>query len=268
MFVFSYQQAMLGDAYTQIGGSSTSVIIMGFESVTSMMAWFSPLLGIALSFDAIVKEQKSGSLNVLLTHPVFRDNIILGKLLGSMLTLIVVILVSSTVSIGTLVIVVGEAVNGMELIRILISLVITYIYTLTFMGIGLILSTSIKDATSSLIYNVLIWICSTVVFSVIITSLLLLCDQDITADPSGEALFTSVSNLSPMYHYAKITSGVMNLGFGGPGTASTIQGIFDVRYTISQWFDMFWINIVTLVITPFILFVIAFLTFLRKDINL
>ncbi len=50
-----------------------------------MLSRFAPLIGIVLGFDAVVREQKSGSLNVLLTHPLFRDHIIAGKLLGSML---------------------------------------------------------------------------------------------------------------------------------------------------------------------------------------
>ncbi|KPQ45124.1 MAG: putative ABC-2 type transport system permease protein [Candidatus Methanoperedens nitroreducens] len=45
---------------------------IGFLGVAQIIGLFLPLLGIALGFDTIVKERKSGSLNVLLTHPIFR----------------------------------------------------------------------------------------------------------------------------------------------------------------------------------------------------
>lgn len=267
LFVFSYQEGMMGDYY-QISEESSFIILTGFQNVSSIIGWLAPVIGIALSFDLLITEQRSGSLNVLLTHPVYRDNIILGKLLGSMFLLLVVLVISSAVSVGTLMMTIGEALNSIELSRIAISLIVIYLYTLIFMGIALFFSVLCKDAANSLIYNVLIWICFTVVFSVVLSSVILLCGQDITVNSAGEMLVEKLSNLSPMYHYAKITTGVANIGFGGPGTKSSIKGVFDTRFTISQWVNEFWMNMAVLIATPFILFVASFVAFLKKDVTL
>ena len=65
-----------------------------FGDVVQVIAVFFPLTGIALGYDGIIKEKNSKSLNVLLTHPVFRDNIVTGKFLGISITLALVVFLS------------------------------------------------------------------------------------------------------------------------------------------------------------------------------
>ena len=64
-----------------------------------------------LGFEAIVKERKSGSLNVLMTQPVYRDNVITGKLIGMMAALGLVIVMAVAVPVGIMLIVSGITVN-------------------------------------------------------------------------------------------------------------------------------------------------------------
>jgi ABC-2 type transport system permease protein len=77
-------------------------IMSGLMGIIQQIGWFAPLIGITLGFDAIIKERKSGSFNVLLTHPVFRDNIIVGKIIGIIGTLLTVIFFSTMVPVGTI----------------------------------------------------------------------------------------------------------------------------------------------------------------------
>jgi len=63
-----------------------------FIDVAQAITLFLPVLGFALGFDLVIKEKRSKSLNTLLTHPVFRDNIISGKIIGSLGALILVVL--------------------------------------------------------------------------------------------------------------------------------------------------------------------------------
>ena len=62
-----------------------------FKQVVQSIGVFFPLIGIALGYDGIIKEKNSKSLNILLTQPVFRDNIITGKFLGISITLALVV---------------------------------------------------------------------------------------------------------------------------------------------------------------------------------
>lgn len=269
-FVFSYQQGLMqslvAERMGRMGGESTSVIMLGLKGLAGIMVWFAPLIGIALSFDAVIKEQKSGSLNVLLTHPVFRDTIIMGKLLGSMLTLFLVLSISTAVSVGTILFLLGGAVSTLELTRIALYILFTFLYTLVFLGISVILSIVVKDAADSLIYNVVIWLGLSIVFTVIVIALFLLSGQTLT-DGNGWGIIAKISNISPMHHYAEVITGKTNLAWGGPGIESNIKGILDTRFTLSQWFSEFWMNLTVLIVTPIILLITAFIAFLRKDIS-
>ncbi len=267
IFVFSYQQGLATERLSRMGGETTSVLMLGLKGLAGIMTWFAPLIGIGLGFDAVIKEQRSGSLNVLLTHPVFRDTIILGKLLGSTLTLFLVLFVSAAVSVGTLLFLLGEAVSIMELTRIALYILFTFLYTLIFLGISVLLSIVVKDAADSLIYNVVIWLGLSIVFTKIVIAFFLLSGQTLTVDSNGWEIIAKISNISPMHHYAEVIAGKTNLAWGGPGIESNIKGILDTRFTLAQWFSEFWMNLTVLIVTPIILLITAFIAFLRKDIS-
>lgn len=266
-FVFSYQQGLAAERLSRMGGESTSVLMLGLKGISGIITWFAPLIGIALSFDAVIREQKSGSMNVLLTHPVFRDTIILGKLFGFMLTLFLVLSISAAVSVGTLLVLIGEVVSTMELTRIALYVLFTFLYVLVFLGIGVILSIVVKDAADSLVYNVVIWLGLSVVFTVIIIAFFLLSGQTLAGNIDSWGIIAKISNISPMHHYAEVITGKTNLGWGGPGIESDIKGILDTRFTLTQWFSEFWMNLTVLIVAPIILLIIAFIAFLRKDIS-
>lgn len=262
---FSYESGLEAESFTKEG----SLLMAGFSGVTKIIGWFSPLIGVVLGFDAIVKERKSGTLNVLLTHPVFRDNIIIGKILGAMITLSLVMIISTIISISSLLLILGGTINGMEMSRLFLFIVITFFYSLIFLGISVILSIVVKEASDSLVYNVVFWLGFCAVFAAIsVASAIILTGQPIRIGSTSFELALNLANISPLHHYAEAAAGQGYLGWGGFGTEpATIKGILDTRFTLSQWFSEFWMNLTVLIVTPIILLIIAFIAFLRKDIS-
>jgi ABC-2 type transport system permease protein len=235
-----------------------------------MMTWFSPLVGIALSFDSVIKERKSASLNVLLTHPVFRDTIILGKMLGAVLLLLVVMLVSSGISLGTIILLLGAKVSAMELSRIAVWFILTFLYALVFLGIGLVCSIFIREATDSIICNIVIWLTLSIMFTWILAFLRYSLEPVLAVSAGGLDITDSLSALSPMHHYAELSTGKTGLGWGAGGGGyggENIDGILDIRFTLAQWLKEFWTNLAVLFTAPLILLIAAYLKFLREDIS-
>ena len=267
VFTYSYQNGLKVERVGLQDG--TSLLLNGFAGLAKIMGFFAPLIGFALGFDAVVKEKKSGSLNVLLTHPVFRDNIISGKILGSFLTLALVIVISTLISIGTLLLIIGGTLNGFELGRIAVFSIITFFYSIIFMGIGVILSIVVNDAADSLVYNVVVWFVLCILFGAIVIAIAtIITGQPFGIGTSSFELALNMANISPLHHYAEATVGRIDLSWGGIGFAdASIKGIFDTRFTLSQWFGEFWMNLTVLIVTPIILLIIAFIAFLRKDIS-
>jgi len=268
VFAVTYREILLIEQFSQIGRTPLSAVLEGFYSTSLMMTWFGPLVGIALSFDSVIKERKSASLNVLLTHPVFRDTIILGKMLGAVLLLLVVMLVSSGISLGTIILLLGAKVSAMELSRITVWFILTFLYTLVFLGIGLVCSIYVREVTDSLIYNIVIWLTLSIMFSWILTFLSYSLEPVVSA--GGLDITGSLSALSPMHHYAELSTGKTGLGWGAGGGSyggDSIDGILDIRFTLAQWLRDFWTNLVVLSISPLILLIAAYLKFLREDIS-
>ena len=69
------------------GGSS-------IPSYMSLIALIGPFIGLILGFDSINAEKNSGTLNRLVSQPIYRDSIIIGKFLASS-TLITVMIFST-----------------------------------------------------------------------------------------------------------------------------------------------------------------------------
>ncbi|SNQ58968.1 ABC transporter permease [Candidatus Methanoperedens nitratireducens] len=205
LFSYSYR--------TGLGSSFTDVI--------QIIAVFSPIIGIALGFDAVTKETESNSLNVLLTHPVFRDNVITGKILGSMSTLLLVVFLSVSVLFGTNLLISGKQASLLELNRFLIFAIFTFIYLLIFLAIGILTSVISKNEVDSLTYGISAWLNLCVVFGATIMIIASIVTGQSLFDMGNNQQFRELNfqlqKFSPIYHYSEVTSGFSDLSWGGGG---------------------------------------------------
>ncbi|MDJ1420935.1 MAG: ABC transporter permease [Candidatus Methanoperedens sp.] len=266
IFSISYRAATDGSEVFKYGGN--------FSMVIQIIALFLPLLGIALGFDTIVKERKSASLNVLLTHPVFRDNIITGKILGAMATLALVVGIAVIASVGTLLTVTGVQVTLLEIERILFFAILTFLYISIFLGVGLFFSIVSKSASNSLIYGIAVWLNMVIVYSAIIAVIAAIA----TGQTSTQYMFNKptqelnikMQKFTPVYHYAETVYGVPSMGMWGGFSISSIKlsrGIFDTGSSLDKWFEEYWSNLVVLITLPIVLLIVSIIAFMRKDIT-
>jgi ABC-2 type transport system permease protein len=245
----------------------------GFLDVAQIIAVFLPLLGISLGFDSIVKDKKSSSLNVLLTHPMHRDNFVMGKILGEMVTLVLVVCISVLVSVGTILLVSGTQVTLTELNRVLIFTVLTYLYLSFFLLLGILTSIVSSNAANSLGYGICTWLILCVVFGgFIVVAAITITGQSFFDYGNNEnmlALNAQLQKLTPVHYYSELVTGHPGITWGGVsiGNTNAVNGIFDISHTLDQWFGEYWTNIVILLSAPLILLIISVLTFLKQDIN-
>ncbi|MFZ3382776.1 MAG: ABC transporter permease [Candidatus Methanoperedens sp.] len=249
-----------------------NVFETGFLDVAQIIGLFLPLLGIALGFDTIVKERKSGSLNVLLTHPIFRDNIITGKIIGYLATLALVVGIAVIASVGTMLFGTGVQVSLFQLERILIFTILTFLYISIFVGIGIFLSIVSKSASNSLIYGIAIWLNVVVAFGAIIAVIasMITGQPFLDFDNPTLELNAKMQKFTPLHHYAETVSGVPSFSWGGITVFSNklSRGIFDTGNSLDKWIQEYWSNLIVLITLPIVLFISSFVAFLRKDITL
>lgn len=262
LFSFSYRSST----------ESTSFLEMGFIDVAQIIAVFLPLLGITLGFDRIVKEKRNASLNVLLTQPIYRDSIIAGKVLGAMITLILVIFISMIASIGTMLLVSGIPIAAEDFTRIFLFALISYLYLSVFLMLGIFISTISKNTINSLSYGICIWLVCCVVFGGFIMVISTMCTGQSILDMDNNEQVINVNaqlqKLTPVHYYSELVIGHPCMTWGGfsKNDLDRIQGIFDTNHSIGQWFKESVTDLIILISMILILFTASFVSFLRQDI--
>jgi ABC-2 type transport system permease protein len=247
--------------------SGSGIFEGGFSDLSHLMALYMPVIGIALGYDSIVKEISSNSLNTLLNHPVYRDNIILGKIMGGFVSLALVIILSVISSVGLILILTGTEVNWVIFNRILIFAAISFAYLSIFFALGILFSIICKAPSQSCVCCVVAWLIFVIacepVFSLaasVATGQIMYSDDDSNA----QELDSKLQYLSPRQYYYQAITG---FGFSNTMEGKECQGIFDTSHTVEEWFGEYWTNLVVLVIAPLLLMFSSAIIFLRKDIT-
>ncbi|AGK60435.1 ABC-type transport system involved in multi-copper enzyme maturation, permease component [Archaeoglobus sulfaticallidus PM70-1] len=150
--VFSFLQG-IGDY------RATRISVMEFFgfSGTIGLSSFGSLLGLAMGFDLISKEREGGSLKTLLSHPVYRDQIINGKALGALMAITLVVFLNTVIGLG-IVLIKGFTPTIDDMIAIVKFALLTIAYIFTFFSISLLTSTTSKNSGSSLVKAIAIFI--------------------------------------------------------------------------------------------------------------
>ncbi|MDK2975288.1 MAG: type transport system permease protein [Methanofollis sp.] len=130
-------------------------IISAFTQMISLISAIGVFLGVAMSFDLITKEKESKSLKILLSHPIYRDEVINGKALGGIAAILLALVIVFGLSLA-IILIMGIVPNLEETVRILIFGGISFILIFSTFAIALFMSSIAKDSGSALVYAMII----------------------------------------------------------------------------------------------------------------
>ncbi len=129
-----------------------------FFSLAQFVAFFGPLIGLVLGFDAINHERVARTLAKLLAQPIHRDAVINGKFLAGLTTVAVlltsIVLVISGLGLWVLGVVPGAAEVG----RLLVYLVISIVYMGFWLGLAILFSVLFRSMATSALAVIALWI--------------------------------------------------------------------------------------------------------------
>ena len=127
-------------------------------SMVQFVAFFGPLIGIVLGFDAINRERADGTLIKIVSQPIYRDSVINGKFLAGVTT-ISVMLVSIVLVISGLGLMLLGVVPGVEEIwRLFIYIIISIFYISFWLGLSILFSIFFRSIATSALAAVALWI--------------------------------------------------------------------------------------------------------------
>ncbi|HIH96772.1 MAG TPA: ABC transporter permease subunit [Thermoplasmata archaeon] len=132
---------------SQLGVGVSNILLL----ITIALMMLVPFMASAFSFDNITKERESRSLALLLSKPLTKRCIALGKYLGTVGAMILPIVLALSISIGAVIVLSGDfslLSQGMKIIAF------TLILGASFVGIQQVISTLVKTTRTSMIVGV------------------------------------------------------------------------------------------------------------------
>ena len=127
-------------------------------SLTQFIAFFGPLIGMVLGFDAINRERASRTLSKLVSQPIYRDAVINGKFLAGLSTitamLVAIVLLVSGLGLRILGVVPGWEEAG----RLAAYLVISIVYVGFWLGVSILFSVLFRGIATSALATLALWI--------------------------------------------------------------------------------------------------------------
>lgn len=205
--------SLLGSAPT--GSVRASDLDITVISLSSLSVYLIPLIALMLSFDALVGEFERGTMMLLLTYPVTRWQVIIGKFLGHVLILFVAILLGYGGAILIMTTVMGGSAEGWQayVIMMMTSLVLGSV----FIALGYMVSVLVKERATAAGAAIGLWLVFVVLYDLVLFGMLLMDEGQLI----GQKLFSMLMMISPTDSYR-----ILNLSmFDGVSQAAGISGI-------------------------------------------
>lgn len=218
----------LGSAPTgNVGAGALDVVVVSLSSLTIFLL---PLIALLISHDAIVGEMERGTMILLLSYPVGRYQIVLGKFCGHVLILAFATVIGYGAAAGALAIS-GAAVLAASWYAFAWMIGTSIMLGAAFVAIGYLISSLARDRGTAAGASVGVWLIMVLVFDMALLGLLVV-DQGRTV---SALLLERLLFLNPtdIYRLANLTgfnvsqfSGMAGLvGSAGASTLALLVGM-------------------------------------------
>ena len=137
-------------------------VIFVFKIVLSALA-------ILFAYNTISGERENGTLKLVLSNPIPRDALVLGKYLGGLLSLFPIVVMSFTVGLVIAYASPATDFDGADLLSLTVVLLISLLYVSICYLLGMLLSVRTKAAATTLILSMFVWGILTILHSNIAT---------------------------------------------------------------------------------------------------
>ena len=127
-------------------------------SLAQFIAFFGPLIGMVLGFDAINRERANRTLSKVLSQPIYRDAVINGKFLAGVTTIAVMLLAILLLISGLGLRVLGVVPGWEEVTRLAVYLVISIVYIGFWLGVAILFSVFFRGIATSALATIALWI--------------------------------------------------------------------------------------------------------------
>jgi ABC-2 type transport system permease protein len=238
------------------------------------LSFLAPLLGISLGFDAINSEQNNGTLTRLMAQPIYRDNLLLAKFVSALIIVSTLFFALALLMIGGGLVLTGVRMEPEELIRILGFVIITIAYVAFWLGISIMLSILFRQAATSALTAIGIWLFFTIFYQIVINLVL----RSVLPDPASlsqaqvisyNELILNVLRVAPnqLYTDAITTLLMPTVRSLGPITMEQMAGAIPSPLPFKESIMIVWPQVSGLLASTAGCFALAYYLFMRREIR-
>jgi len=209
----AFALSILGSAPT--GSVRASDLDITVISLSSLSVYLIPLIALMLSFDALVGEFERGTMMLLLTYPVTRGQVIMGKFIGHVLILFMAIFAGYGGAIIIMTLLTGGSTEGWQAYAIM--MMSSLLLGAVFIALGYLMSILVRERATAVGAAIGLWLVFVVLYDLLLFSVLLIDDGQLMS----QQLFSLLMLISPTDSYR-----ILNLSlFEGVSEAAGIAGI-------------------------------------------
>lgn len=216
MAVFSLVLTLAGSAPT--GGLGVDRLSVTVASLTSLSVYLVPLLALLMSFDAIAGEAERGTLPLLLTYPVSRGEVLIGKLIAHLAILAVAVLLGHGLAASVSISGDAGATSGLPALwRLSWS---SILLGATFLGVGYALSALSRRPSGAAGLAISLWLGLVVLYDLALLAVIVADNGGwFTTEAFPFALLANPADAFRLYNLSASGAAATAAGIGGAANA-------------------------------------------------
>jgi ABC-2 type transport system permease protein len=236
------------------------------------VTFLAPLLGVMFGFDVVNGERSQGTLPRLLSQPIHRDEVILGKfaagiaIIGLVLTSLVVFV--SGIGIFRL----GVVPTAGEVFRLFVWLVFAVVYVAFWQALATLASVRTERASTSALVPIAVWLLLALFGSFIFGAVADVISPD---DGSGAAAIENarteetISQISPITLFREGSRVLLDpeVRATGPLTFEQVDRAILSELDVGQSLAVVWPQVVVLLGMTAALFALAYVSFMQQEVR-
>ncbi|MDC3413472.1 ABC transporter permease [Aquibacillus sp. 3ASR75-11] len=240
----------------------------------TFVTFLGPLLGISLGFDAINSERNKGTLSRLMAQPIPRDYVLNAKFVAALLINIVLFFTLGFLVMGLGILIIGIPPSFEEFMRIIYFLILCIAYISFWLNLGILFSVQFKQAATSALSGIAVWIFFSLFYSMIINVITkgIMTSESLTSTEdylSKQGFILNLMRLSPNYLFSESTTTLLSPSVRslGPLTMEQTAGAVAGPLPLSQSLLLIWPQLTGLIAATLICFAISYILFMRQEIR-
>jgi ABC-2 type transport system permease protein len=238
-------------------------------SFVSFLGFLVPLMAIGLGFDSINGEHNRRTLSRILSQPIYRDALLMGKFLAGLATLAINLIALFLLVIGLGLLLLGVPPGGEEMARAFVFLLVTIIYAGVWLALAMMFSIMFRSAATAALVTLGLWLFLTAIWPALAPAI---AQAVLPADNQEVAIYgaLTLTRLSPSSLYGEVVVALLDPTTRslGPIYLSQLQGaVVGAPLPFFESVLIAWPQIVGLIAGTILLFVIGYVVFQRQEVR-